>query len=588
MSTCSAEVTRDRLADVLEEIALLLELKGENPFKIRAYRNGAEIVQSFDGDIVARATAGDLKGIKGIGEALQDKLHELASTGELGFHQKLRGEFPDSLFELFEIQGLGPKKIKVLYDELGVASLGALRRACESGEVAGLKGFGKKTAEKILAGIETYERFSGRYLLAEVAPLAETIRERLLDHPAASQVEIAGSYRRGKETVHDLDFLVATKKAGELITFFTEMEEVEEIIAAGDTKASIRLGNGLQCDLRAVSSAEFPFTLMYFTGSKEHNVALRSLALKQGLTLNEYHLAPVEEGTRSDPTPDIHDEDGIYRELGLITIPPALRENRGEIAAAEEGELPALVTQENLRGTFHNHTTESDGRSSLAEMAQAAADLGLAYLGISDHSKASFQANGLDEERLMAQVTEIARLNKELDGLHIFAGNEVDILRDGTLDFADEVLAELDFVVASVHASFSLDEQEMTKRVIRAMENPHVTMLGHMTGRLLLRREPYAIDHDKIIDCAAETNTVIELNCSPKRMDMDWRWWHRARDKGVLCSINPDAHHTDGLQHLHFGVRVARKGWLRREDVLNCKDLEEIKTWLATQKDQRG
>lgn len=581
------EVTRDHLVAVLEEIALLLELKGENPFKIRAYRNGAEVVRSFEGDIVARARENDLKGIKGIGEALQQKLHELSSSGLLVFHESLKSEFPEGLFELLELQGLGPKKVKLLYEELSISSLGGLKRACASGQVAELQGFGAKSAEKIISAIDTHERFSGHYLLAEVAPDAERILQLLRQHPDVSRAEIAGSYRRGKETLHDLDFLVATREPAVVAKFFTELEGVREILAQGQTKSSIRLQNGLQCDLRAVSSKEWPFALMYFTGSKEHNVELRSRALKQKLTLNEYHLHPVQGAERDDPTPEIMEEADIYTELGLQHIEPALRENRGEFDAASEGTLPRLVEQDNLRGTFHNHTTESDGRSTLAEMVEGARELGLSYLGISDHSKSTFQANGLDEERLLRQLEAIRVLNDTLDDLDLYAGNEVDILRDGTLDFDDGILAQLDYVVASVHASFSLPEEEMTKRIIRAMENPHVTMLGHLSGRLLLRRDAYAVNHEKIIDCAAETGTVIELNCSSKRMDMDWSWWRRARNKGVKCSLNPDAHHVDGLQDLHFGIRVARKGWLRREDILNCLSAEDMRNWLQTPKAKR-
>ena len=581
------DVTRDHLAEVLDEIALLLELKGENTFKIRAYRNGSEIVQSFDGDIVQRARENDLKGIKGIGEALQQKLHELASSGLLAFHQNLRNEFPEGLFELLELQGLGPRKVRALYEELSVSSLGGLKRACQSGQVSELPGFGKKSEEKILGAIEAHERFSGYYLLAEVAPDAERILGILRQHPDVSRAEIAGSYRRGSETVHDLDFLVATPEPAAITDFFTRFEGIQEILAQGQTKASIRLQSGLQCDLRAVSTREWPFALIYFTGSKEHNVELRSRALKQKLTLNEYQLQPVGGTRRDDPTPDIREESDLYAELGLQFIEPALRENRGEFDAADKGELPRLVEQDNLRGTFHNHTTESDGRSTLAELIEVARDLGLSYLGISDHSKSSFQANGLDEERLLAQSAAIRTLDASLDDIDLYAGNEVDILRDGTLDFADETLAQLDYVVASVHASFNLPEKEMTSRLIKAMENPHVTMLGHLSGRLLLRRDPYSVNHEKVIDCAAETGTVIELNCSPKRMDMDWRWWRRARDKGVKCALNPDAHHASGLQNLHFGIRVARKGWLRRQDVLNCLPAKDIRKWLQTPKAKR-
>ena len=392
------DITRDHLAEVLDEIALLLELKGENTFKIRAYRNGSEIVQSFDGDIVQRARENDLKGIKGIGEALQQKLHELASSGLLAFHQNLRNEFPEGLFELLELQGLGPRKVRALYEELSVSSLGGLKRACQSGQVSELPGFGKKSEEKILGAIEAHERFSGYYLLAEVAPDAERILGILRQHPDVSRAEIAGSYRRGKETVHDLDFLVATPEPAAITDFFTRFEGIQEILAHGQTKASIRLQSGLQCDLRAVSTREWPFALIYFTGSKEHNVELRSRALKQKLTLNEYQLQPVGGTRRDDPTPDIREESDLYAELGLQFIEPALRENRGEFDAADKGDLPRLVEQDNLRGTFHNHTTESDGRSTLAELIEVARDLGLSYLGISDHSKSTFQANGLHQD----------------------------------------------------------------------------------------------------------------------------------------------------------------------------------------------
>jgi len=576
-----SEVTREHLVKTLENIALLLELKGENPFKTRAYRNGAEIVQNFDGDIVTRASEGDLKGIKGIGDALQQKLHELASTGSLAYHENLRAEFPETLFELFEIQGLGPKKIKAVYDQLEVDSVASLKKACEDGKVASLKGFGVKTAEKILGAIANREKFADRFRLGDVAPLAETLLERLKDHPKVSRAAIAGSYRRSKETLHDLDFLVATTEPSELTSFFAQMPETEEIIVQGSTKTTIRLENGLQCDLRAVSNEHFPFALQYFTGSKEHNVALRSLALKQGLSLNEYDF------TGDGEIPEVHEEGDIYRALGLLFVPPELRENRGEIEASDQGKLPNLIKKENLRGTFHNHTTASDGNNSLLEMAEAAHDLGLEYLGIADHSKSSFQANGLNEVRLRQQISEIRALNEQFDDFALIAGSEVDILKDGSLDFDDDLLQELDYCVASVHNSFTLDEDTMTKRIIRAMENEHVTMLGHVTGRLLLKRDPYAVNIEKIIACASETRTVIELNCSPYRLDMDWRWWKKAREKNVLCSINPDAHRTEQLQSLAYGVRLARKGWLRRNDVLNTKSLKEVQAWLALPKSER-
>ncbi|MGK0186574.1 MAG: DNA polymerase (family 10) [Verrucomicrobiales bacterium] len=577
--------TRDQIVDTLEEIALLLELKGENPFKIRAYRTGAEVVQSYPGDIVQKAADNDLKGIKGIGSALQEKLQELASTGALEFHKNLRAEFPESIFELFDIQGLGPKKIKAMYEQLGVKGLADLQRVCENGEAAQLSGFGKKSVEKILLAIAFREQNADRFHQDVAMASAELVRSALLSHPAASRVEAAGSLRRGKETLHDLDFIVATKKPQEIMDHFVALPIATSVISHGSTKSSIRLENGLQCDLRAVSNAELPFALNYFTGSKEHNVAMRGRALKRGYTLNEYRLAPT--GDNADISSGIHEEADLYRALGLEYIDPSLRENTGEIEAAENGGLPKLIELENLRGTFHNHTIASDGKNTLAEMAAAAQELGLEYLGIADHSKASFQANGLDEGRLRDQIAEIAALNASFDGFKLFTGTECDILKDGSLDFDDDLLADLDYVVASVHNVFNLPEKEMTARLIRAIENPNVTMLGHLTGRLLLKREPYALNVPAILDAAAETGTIIELNANPWRLDMDWRWWKLAKEKSVKCAINPDAHNTDGLQCLAFGVRIARKGWLTRADVINCLPLAKV-TDVLNAKRSRG
>lgn len=578
-------MSREEMVTILEEIALLLELKDENPFKIKAYRSGAETVRSYPDDIVALAAANQLTGIKGIGEALRDKLHEMATTGKLAFHEKLRAEFPSTLFELFELQGLGAKKIKTLHSDLGISSIAELKQACVEGRIAGTPGFGAKTQSNLLEAIAHRESHAGIFRLGSVAHVVHDMLENLRDHPETLRVAVCGSYRRAKETVHDVDLLVATSHPADLTSYFTTLRGIQKILAQGETKASVILDNGLQCDLRAVTNAQFPFALQYFSGSKEHNVALRQLALRRGWSLNEYDFTRVND--EADPLPEVHEEKDIYQALGLAFIEPELRENLGEIEAAQNGTLPRLIAIDHLRGSFHNHTTESDGRNSLEEMAAAAQELGLQYLGIADHSKSSFQANGLHEDRLLQQVEEIRALNETLAGFRVFAGSEVDILKDGSLDFSDEILAKLDYCVASVHNSFTLSEDDMTRRIIRAMENPHVTMIGHLTGRLLLKRDSYAVNHSKIIDCAAETRTVIELNCNPMRLDMDWRWWHRARDKGVLCSINPDAHKTEQLQFLHFGVRLARKGWLRREDVINAMSLDKITAWLKLPKDKR-
>lgn len=576
-------VTVDTLVETLEKIALLLELKGENPFKIRAYRQGAEVVAAHAGDILERAVANELEGIPGLGEALREKLHELATTGKLEFFESLRGEFPETIFDLFEIPGLGPKKIAVLHRDLGVSSLSELKAACESGAVAELPGFGAKTAQKILEGLAYRESHAGIFRMDQAAPGAAEVLGWIKSQPSVSRAEVGGSYRRGKEVVRDLDFVVATKHGADLLTALVAQPFVTEVLAHGPTKASFRLANGCQCDVRAVRESEYTTALNYFTGNKEHNVALRARALKRGWSLNEYRL---------EGCPDtLHEEADLYRALGLDYIPPELREDRGEIEAAEHGNLPKLVEHGQLKGTFHNHTTASDGTATLEEMGAAARALGLQYLGIADHSKSSFQASGLDEKRLMAQVKEIACLNKRYAGeadeegaFRLFAGSEVDILKDGSLDFSDEVMGSLDYVVASVHNAFSLGEAEMTRRLIKAAENPHVTMLGHLTGRLLLKREPYAVDVPAVIDACAATGTIIELNANPWRLDMDWRWWPLAREKGVKTSINPDAHSTEDLAFLWFGVRIARKGWLTKADVVNCLPLGRIEDALEAKR----
>lgn len=585
-------MTRDQLIDTLESIAQLLELKGENPFKTRAYTNAARAIEVYPGDILAAAREGQLEPIDGIGKAIAAKLTELVTTGTLPYYENLRAEFPATIFELFNIPGLGPKKIKAVFEQLGIASVAELEAATKDGRVAALAGFGQKTATNLLAAIEQRKKHSGYFLLGDAAPLAEFILENLRDLPEVSQATVAGSYRRRKEIVHDLDLIAASRNPAPVLQHFVGNAEVETVLAHGETKASVRLKNGMQCDLRVVTNEEYPFALNYFTGSKEHNVILRGRALERGFTLNEYRLAPVSERATGRQTqnvpheslPPIREERDLYRALDLEYIEPELREGRSEIAAAENGTLPDLIALENLRGTFHNHTTASDGRASLREMAEAAMDLGLEYLGIADHSKSSFQAHGLDEARLLAQVAEIADLNKEYEGFRIFSGTECDILKDGTLDFSDEILAQVDYVVASVHTSFTQSEADMTARIIRAMENPQVTMIGHLTGRLLLEREPYAVNISAILDAAAATGTIIELNANPWRLDLDWRWWTLAKEKGVLCSINPDAHQVSGLQHLWFGVAQARKGWLERKDVINCLPLGKIEAFLARKK----
>jgi len=576
------------IADTMEKIATLLELKAENPFKIRAYTNAARSIETWGGNAADLRDEATLASIPGVGKGIASVIKDLAGTGTSSFFETLRAEFPPDIFELFTLPGLGGKKIKALYEKLHVGSIAQLKEACESDRVAELPGFGKATQEKLCRAIEERSKHAGSFQLGQIAAEAETVQDDLRALEEALHVCIAGSYRRRKEIVRDLDFIVATNAPAVVSKFFISHPLVDSVLVHGATKSSVRLRSGIQCDLRVITAAEYPFALNYFTGSKEHNVVLRNRALQNGWTLNEYRIAPAplapeakKRRQAAKEIPEIPDEAELYRSLGLDYIAPELRENNGEFEAAAEGRLPRLIEKENIRGTFHCHTTASDGRNSLEEMADAAEELGLQYLGIADHSRSSIQARGLDEARLRVQMAKIRGLNEEREGFRIFSGVECDILRDGSLDFPDELLAELDFVVASVHSAFTLPEAEMTKRIIRALSNPYVTFLAHPTGRLLLRREPYAVDIPAIIEAAAETGTWIEINAAPKRLDLDWRWWPRAKAQGVKCVINPDAHAVDRLQELWFGIGVARKGWLTKEDVVNCLPLGKIEVELA-------
>src|ERR1700736_6515575 len=587
-------MTKAQIAEVLQEIATLLELKGENPFKIRAYANAARSLETFGGGLPDLQDEEALAKIPGIGKSIAEKIKELASSGSLTYLEELRGEFPAAILELFSISGLGAKKIKALYEKLHISSIEQLQKACEAGRVAELPGFGETTQTKICQAIAQRAKHSGSFQFGQIAAEAETLKSDLAAHPGALHVDVAGSYRRRREIVRDVDLVVATKKPDAITKSFVAHPLVESIIAQGPTKTSVRLRSGIQCDLRVVSSIEYPFALNYFTGSKEHNIEMRSRALQRGWTLNEYRLAaaPVDPKARRKKSkikiPKVRDESELYRALDLDFIPPELRENCGEFEAAEKHSLPCLIEQENLRGTFHCHTVASDGHNTLEEMAEAAQELGLEYLGVAEHSRSSIQAHGLDQAKLRAQVAAIRKLNKKFDGFRVFAGIECDILRDGSLDFDDEILAELDFVVVSIHSVFNLSEAEMTKRIVRAMENRFVTMLGHPTGRLLLKREPYVVDVPAILEAAAATGTWVELNAAAKRLDLDWRWWPLAKEKGVKCVINPDAHRAERLQDLWFGVGIARKGWLTKSDVMNCLPLGKIESALGAKKSKKG
>jgi DNA polymerase (family 10) len=572
---------KNEVAQILEEIGTLLELKGENPFKCRAYHNASRIVSALTADINSLVQSGELKNIKGIGEGLAEKIGELTQTGKLKYYEDLKKSLPEGLVQMLRIQGLGPKRIKVLYDRLGIKTVDQLKEACEKHRLAEIDGFGEKTEENILKGIELLRKHVDKHLYPAAEEAAERVHAVIRKQKGVLRSEVAGSLRRKKEVIGDIDILVSAKRSISpgLMEVFTSHPDVAEILAQGETKSSVVLKSGINCDLRVVDDSEYPFALAYFTGSKEHNIEMRSLAKKFGWSLNEYgfsELGAEEKRGKAKRVVRCKDEEDIFKALGLSFIPPELRENMGEIEAAAKGKIPKLLEEKEIKGTFHCHSTYSDGSNSIEQMAKAARDLGWEYLGIADHSKSAAYAGGLSEARVKEQSREIDELNKKSKDFRIFKGSEVDILPDGTLDYSDKVLASFDYVVASVHSKFKMTEAEMTKRITKALKNKYVTMLGHPTGRLLLSREAYPVDMITVIDAAAEYGKMIEINSHPLRLDLDWRLCKYAKEKGVLIALNPDAHNTDGLKDVLYGVGIARKGWLEKKNVINAWTLTQV------------
>ena len=575
---------KDAVAEVLKEIGVLLELKGENPFKTRAYVNGARTLEGLTEPLETLIQEERLGEVKGIGKALVEKITELVETGELEYYTNLKASIPAGLIEMLDVQGMGPKKVKALHDKLGIESIEALEAACEAGQVAELDGFGKKSEEKILESIAFKRQHASHHHRHKMLIAAEPILDDLRSHPDVIRCDIAGSLRRGKEVSGDIDFLVSAKDSADIIKAFTTRDGILSVLAAGGTKASVLLEGGIQADLRVVEDSEFASALAYFTGSKEHNIVMRQRAIDRGLRLNEYGLFKSTEETR-DPELrlDCKTEEDIFAALDLTYVPPELREDRGEFDAAENGEIPRLIEWTDLKGSLHNHSNWSDGHESLEEIAEHMSGLGLAYWAVTDHSKASFQANGLDEARVEKQLKEIAAVNQKLEdddnAFRLLSGIEVDVLKKG-LDFEDDLLAQLEVVVASLHVAGS-DEKDNTKRLIAAAENPHVHMLGHLSGRLLLERAPQKLNQQAVIDACAETGTWIELNANPYRLDLDWRHWQYAKSRGVKCVINCDAHRAEHAGFLRIGTAIARKGWLAKEDVVNTLPLKQLKKQLA-------
>lgn len=569
---------REKIAQILEEMAQLLELKGGNPFRIRAYRNGARALLNLDANLGELIQEKKLTEIEGIGEHLAQKISELYLKGRMTEYEKLKRSTPAPLLRLLEVPGLGPKKVKILYQKLRIRTLSDLKEAAEKGKIAKLQGFGKKSELKILEALEQSEKQQARRLWFAAMQAAAPILDGLKSLKSVKEAEIAGSLRRGLETIGDLDFVASSSNPGAVMNWFTSQPFVKKILSKGQTKSSILLLDGMQADLRVVPESQFAFALYYSTGSKEHNIKLRGEALKRGWSLSEYGIEKTKKGGSAPPV-KINSEEKIFQLFGLSYIPPELRENRGEFEAAAKKRIPNLIEEGDIRGALHCHTAASDGRNSLKEMIAAAEKLGWDYIGISDHSKSAVQANGLSEDRLLAQIEEIHKLSQKCK-IRIFAGLECDILKDGKLDFSDDLLKQLDFLIASVHSVFQQDEKTMTKRLIRAIEHPSTTIIGHLTGRLLLKRQGYALNIPKVIDACIANKKIIELNGNPQRLDMDWRYWHTAIEKGLLCCINPDAHATTQLEFVNTGIRVARKGWLEKKHVINTFSLKKMEALL--------
>ncbi|MCG6865479.1 MAG: DNA polymerase/3'-5' exonuclease PolX [Thiogranum sp.] len=569
-------VHNEDIAAVFDEIADLLEIEGDNPFRIRAYRNGARTLRELGEDIRALVERGEkITGFPGIGKNLAEKIHEILDTGQCAALQKLRKQLPADLTELLKLPGLGPKRVHALYHELDIHTLEQLERAARDGLIQHLPGFGAKTELHLLETVQAHADTARRFKLAVVGRYAEPLLEYLEGAPAVKTVAVAGSYRRARETVGDLDILVIARNGRAVIEHFVAYDEVDSVLASGTTRATVMLRNGLQVDVRVVAAVSYGAALHYFTGSRAHNIAVRGIARKHGLKVNEYGVFRGKKRIAGKT------EDEVFGSIGLPWIPPELRENRGEIEAARAGMLPTLVETGDLRGDLHAHSRASDGHESIEVMARAAKERGLQYLAITDHSKRLTVAHGLDSKRVLAQIQAVEAFNAGDHGITLLTGIEVDILEDGSLDLPDAVLSRLDVVIGAVHSRFELSRAKQTRRILHAMDNPNFTLLAHPSGRLIDRREPYDVDMTRIIRHARERGCFLELNAHPERLDLLDTHCQRARDEGVLVSINSDAHSSADFDNLRFGVGQARRGWLEKSDVLNTRPLTALRKLLA-------
>jgi DNA polymerase (family 10) len=567
------------IARIFRQVADLLEIEGGNPFRIRAYRNAARTIKDQTQSVASMLDENrDLTELPGIGDDLAGKIAEIVETGHLRILKEMEKTTPENLTDLLQISGLGPKRVAALHEKLGIDNLQDLGEAARKKKIRSLKGFGKKLEQNILKEIERRTTDGARTRLAEAEQIATPLRAYLGQVEGVKRVVVAGSFRRRRETVGDLDILATCKKGSPVMDRFTAYEDVAEVLSKGKTRSSIRLRGGLQVDLRVVPEASYGAALYYFTGSRDHNIAVRRIAAKNDLKINEY-------GVFRDDAEDKEriagaGEEEVFATVELPFIEPELRENRGEIEAALEGSLPRLIVTDDIRGDLHAHTEATDGRSSLTDMVEAARSLGYSYLGITEHSQAVTVAGGLDRRRLEEQIEEIDQLTDRYSGFRIFKGIEVDILEDGSLDLPDAVLKKLDFTVGAVHSRFDLSSDKQTERIIRAMDNRHFNILAHPTGRLINQREPYAVDMEKIMRAALERGCFLELNAQPDRLDLNDHHCRMAKEMGLKLAICTDAHHVGGLKNMRYGIYQARRGWLSRDDVINTRKVADLQKLL--------
>jgi DNA polymerase (family 10) len=564
------------IARIFDEIGDILELKGENRFRIRSYRRAARVIRDMPEDAKSLLEAGELTSVQGIGQSLAEKIEEIIETGTCKFYEEIKQDSVYSLAELLKIPGIGPKLAIRLNSELGIRTVDDLEKAARDGKLHVLEGIREKLEEKIFKGIEQYKRHIGRFRLAEALTYAETIVKTLSDVRGVSKIDIAGSLRRRKETIGDIDILVISKSSRKIMDAFTSMSTVADILAKGETKSSVLLRSGIQVDLRILDAESYGAALHYFTGSKDHNVVMRDRAKRMGRKISEYGIFEV----ATDKKLGGKKEEDIFRQVDLPFIPPELRENSGEIEAAEAGRLPELITLDDIRGDLQMHTKASDGANTIEEMARTAKKLGYEYIAITDHSKAVRVAGGLNDRELAAHIKAIRKANRRVAGIEILAGIEVDILPDGSLDLSDEVLGKCDVVVAAVHSKFNMVKDEMTKRVIKGIRNPNVNILAHPTGRIINEREPYEIDMEHLIAEAKKNKVALELNSYPDRLDLKDVHCRQAKEAGVKISTNTDSHATLQLVNMRYGIATARRGWLEADDVINTYTLGKLRRFL--------